>query len=85
MQNKVATEILGFTLGPQGFLYTNMLVLATRNAHIGAHAYAKQVPQCKGVCVLVEYIGLTSHAWYEGIPFITASQLKEIRYFAYSS
>ena len=46
MQKKVATEMLGFTLGPQGFLYTNMLVLATRNAPVGAHA--QQVPLMEG-------------------------------------
>ena len=29
--------MLGFALGPQGFLDTNMLVYSMRNGHVGGH------------------------------------------------
>ena len=32
------TQTLGLALGPQGFVYTNMLVSVKRNARVGAQA-----------------------------------------------
>ena len=43
-----ATQILGFTLAPQGFLSTNMLVSPT-------HSHVEGIAQREGFYVAVEY------------------------------
>ena len=51
---RFALGYVGIALGPRGFWDTNMLVLVTRNAHIGVFTNAR--PQYEWVCILVEYM-----------------------------